>query len=88
VSLAFSPGGHNIATGSWDKTARVWETASGKPLGQALVHRDRVAAVAFSPDGKYVVTGSWDQTARVWESTTGKPVGQALMHRGIIGSSF
>ena len=66
--MAFSPDGKTVLTGSSDKTARLWETATGKQLGPPLQHQGGVLAVAFSPDGKTVVTGSahFDHTARLW----------------------
>lgn len=71
---AFSPDGKYVATASWDKTARVWETATGKPVSVLAGHEDHVSNVAFSPDGKYVVTASLDKTARVWADwQTGAP---------------
>jgi len=54
-----------VVTASWDKTTRVWDAATGKPLIGALEHQDRVASAAFSPDGTRVVTASYDKTARV-----------------------
>jgi WD40 repeat protein len=63
---AFSPDGKYVVTGSWDKTARVWETQTGKIVSELGGHEDAVLNVAFSPDGKYVVTASKDKTARVW----------------------
>ena len=65
-------------TGSWDRTVRVWDLATGIPLGQPLTgHTDRVGAVACtSLDGVPVaVTGSYDQTVRVWNLRTGEPAG-------------
>src|SRR5262249_55497124 len=60
---AFSPDGKSVVTASWDKTARLWDSATGKPLGPPLQHQNGVVAVAFSPDGKTVVTASHDNTA-------------------------
>ena len=57
--MAFSPNGKTVVTGSWDNTARLWEAATGKPIGLALQHQGQVLAVAFSPDvPKTVLTGS------------------------------
>ena len=63
--------GKFVATASLDKTARVWEAATGKAIGEPLRHDDLVSSAAFSPDGKFVVTASRDKTARVWEAATG-----------------
>ena len=41
-----------------DRTARLWDLASGRPLGEPMPHRGEVSAVAFSPDGRTVLTGS------------------------------
>ena len=65
-ALAFSPDRKTVLTGSVDKTARLWETATGKPLGPPLQHQNAVWRLAFSPDGKTVLTGSLDNTARLW----------------------
>jgi WD40 repeat protein len=71
-----------VLTGSSDKTARLWETATGKALGPPLQHQEAIWAVAFSPDGKTVLTGSQDKTARLWETGRGKPLGPPLQHQG------
>ena len=77
--VAFSPDGNRIVSGSADDTVRVWDAATGQPVGQPLTgHQDRVWGVAFSPDGTRIVSGSADTTVRVWDAATGQPVGQPL----------
>ncbi|KAG4437715.1 hypothetical protein IFR05_006798 [Cadophora sp. M221] len=57
TSVAFSPDGKQIVSGSWDKTVRRWDAATGQQLLPALEgHTDHVTSVAFSPDGKHFPT--------------------------------
>ncbi len=85
-SVAFSPDGKTILTGSWDKMARTWDAASGEPLGVVLEHSGWVNSVAFSPDGKTILTGSSDGTAQLWDAATGRPLGPPLEHPSVVTS--
>lgn len=85
-AVAFSPDGKTILTGSHDNTARLWDTASGKPLGSPLQHKKMVKAVAFSPDGKFVLTGSGDHTACLWDASSGQAIGPPMQHRESVRS--
>ena len=75
TSASFSPDGTRVVTASEDGTARIWETASGQPVGTPLRHEKTVTSASFSPDGTRVVTASADGTARIWETASGQPVG-------------
>jgi len=72
TSVAYSPDGQRIVTGSTDGTAKVWEAATGKELLTLKGHRGGIFSVAYSPDGQRILTGSQDNTAKVWEAATGK----------------
>jgi hypothetical protein len=75
LSVAFSPDGKTIVSGSADQTIRLWDLA-GNPIGQPFQgHSASVWSVAFSPDGKTIVSGSADQTIRLWD-LAGNPIGQ------------
>src|SRR5262249_35861241 len=74
TSVAFSPDDQYAVTGSLDKTARLWDVATGRQVRQFVGHRDGVTSVAFAPDGHYVLTGSLDKTARLWDVATGQQV--------------
>jgi len=81
-AVVFSQDGRWIATGSRDKTARIFETATGKEIA-ILPHRKAVVAIAFSPDGDHVATASLDGVARVFETISGKEVA-GLQHRDAV----
>ena len=69
---AWSPDGSQIATASWDQTARVWDAATGAEILTLSGHSDSVDWVAWSSNGKWIVSGGDDSTARVWDGATGQ----------------
>jgi dipeptidyl aminopeptidase/acylaminoacyl peptidase len=85
-SVAFSPDGRTLATGSWDTTARLWDVETGKETAALRGHEGWVASVAFSPDGRTLATGSSDSTARLWDVETGKEIAVLRGHEGWVAS--
>ena len=67
-SVAFSPDGARLSTASEDKTARVWNAATGELLHTLAGHDDAVFAAPFSPDGAMIATVSADLTPRLWDA--------------------
>ena len=67
-SVAFSPDGRRIVSGSDDKTVKVWDAVTGQEILTLQGHTGGVHRVAFSPDGRRIVSGGLDGTAKVWDS--------------------
>ncbi|MFI0607113.1 MAG: CHAT domain-containing protein [Anaerolineae bacterium] len=67
-SVAFSPDGQTLASGSSDKAIILWDIATRKPSGRPLTgHTEPVISVAFSPDGKILASGSDDKAIILWD---------------------
>ena len=75
VSVAFSPNGRHVLTGTDAGTALLWDVASGKEVRRFQVHAYKITSVTFSPDGRQILTVSDDATARLWDAVTAKEIG-------------
>jgi len=71
-SMALSPDGDTLASGSEDMTIRLWDMHTGAHKKTLTGHKHRVYSVVFSPDGKTLASGSDDNTIRLWNVDTGE----------------
>jgi WD40 repeat protein len=84
-AVAVSPDGTIIATGSFDKTIKLWD-AAGKEVrtfGGMQAHTGQILAVAFSPKGDQLASGSADNTAKIWDIPTSTP-SKTFAHSGAV----
>jgi WD40 repeat protein len=76
ISVSISPDGKTLASGSGDKTIKIWEIGTGKLLRTLYGHQDTVISVSISPDGKTLASSSGsflglDKTIKIWDVATG-----------------
>ena len=86
TSVTLSRDGRWALTGGYDKTARLWEVATGKEIRRLEGHSDGVTSVAFSPDGRWALTGSLDKIARLWDVATGQEIRRLEGHSSQVTS--
>jgi hypothetical protein len=85
-SVAVTPDGSRIVSGSDDKTIRIWDAKTFTELAQLKGHKDSVQSVAVTPDGARIVSGSSDNTVRIWDAKTFKELAQLKGHEDWVQS--
>jgi WD40 repeat protein len=84
LSVSFSSDGKTLATGSGDKTIKLWNVATGKEIHTLQGHKKSVFSVSFSPDGETLATGSGDKTIKLWNVATGKEIRTLQGHQSVV----
>lgn len=65
-SIAVNPQGKTFASGSADKSVKIWDIETGELLHNLIGHSNYVSSIAFSSDGKIIATASYDKTFKLW----------------------
>ncbi|KAG6867426.1 hypothetical protein C0993_002900, partial [Termitomyces sp. T159_Od127] len=86
TSVAFSPDGTQIVSGSSDGSVQLWDVLAGKQVYELQGHSRVVTSVAFSPNGTQIVSGSYDNSIQVWNASGGKQVQKLQGHTNRVTS--
>jgi len=84
-SMALSADGKRLVTGSYDKTARVFDLGADDPRSSPMMltgHDGIILGMALTADGKRLATGSVDNTVRIWNLEAEKPGDSVIVFRG------
>jgi WD40 repeat protein len=85
--LSFTPDGAKLASGSFDKTIKLWQLDTGEVIHTLADDRRKgVFALAVSPDGKLLASGSWDERIELWNLETGTLLQHLTQHQASVRS--
>jgi WD40 repeat protein len=86
-SLAFAPDGRHLASGSYDRTIKIWDTDNGKELHTLRGHADAVRVLAFSADGKRLASADEEgSVVRIWNADSGAAMHMLEGHTDVVRS--
>ncbi|KAL6354150.1 hypothetical protein LRP88_12484 [Fusarium phalaenopsidis] len=85
-SVVFSADGQRLASGSYDRTVKIWDAATGAYVQTLEGHGDEVSSVVFSADGQCLASGSYDNTVKIWDVAIGACVQTLEGHGGWVRS--
>ncbi|GCE27525.1 hypothetical protein KDA_30090 [Dictyobacter alpinus] len=89
LCLVFSPDGRMLASGSTDKTLRIWDLERKQERYNCVGHLQAIKSIAFAPNGAIVVSGSLDQTLCLWNVEDGTCLGKLIGHKcGVLSIAF
>ena len=87
LSVAFSPDGKSLASGSGDTTVRIWDLQTETPMYTCEGHKHWVLFVSFSPDCTKIASGGMDHNIIIWNAENGEQFGSPLKgHKNFITS--
>jgi len=87
LSVAFSPDGKNLASGSGDTTVRIWDLNTETPMYTCTAHKHWVLFVSFSPDCTKLASAGMDHSVMLWNVETGEQLGRPLKgHKSFVTS--
>ena len=87
--LSWTEDGSDLNSMGDNGMARLWDVATGQPIGKPMRHERDVLGAVFSANESRILTWSGDGTARLWDAATGQPIGKPMRHeRDVLGAVF